>query len=390
MRSYLIHGAALAPAAALILVLAACGASPLAPTQPAGVESMPAARPSVVAPASSPTPTFSGVSGGGHSSAAHSENIQGVVSAVDADARTLTVDDKTVHVPADATIVDGEGATLSFADLAVGDRVHVKGTSTGSTVEAESVTLQHRVVEHAPHHASVAGDVSNLALVCPDRTFKIGSTEVVVSATTEFARGVCEDLETEIHVEVRGTPIDGGGIAATLVAFDNPHHPAPTPPAPPAARAVTFEGAVTAVGATACPERTFTLASGNVKVTDSTHFAGGNCGDVIVGATIDGRGVREENGGITASQLRVVRPTPAPPTPAPARDVRVVGTVSGWTGSCPALTFTVSGKTVKTDTSTQFIGGSRCDQIANGKSVDVTGRGQTGGGIQATRVKINK
>ena len=48
------------------------------------------------------------------------------------------------------------------------------------------------------------------------------------------------------------------------------------------------------------------------------------------------------------------------------------GTVSGLTGTCPALTFTLADRTVMTSRGTQFKDG--CSRIQNGSRVEVEGR----------------
>ena len=62
------------------------------------------------------------------------------------------------------------------------------------------------------------------------------------------------------------------------------------------------------------------------------------------------------------------------------------GTVSGVSGTCPSLTFTVNGKTVKTNASTVFENVA-CAQIANGTRVEVKGAPQSDGTLTAKKVE---
>ncbi len=62
-------------------------------------------------------------------------------------------------------------------------------------------------------------------------------------------------------------------------------------------------------------------------------------------------------------------------------------TESNLSGSCPSLTLTVRGTTVKTDSATKFEDGS-CPRIANGTHVEVEGRRQADGTILATEIEI--
>jgi Domain of unknown function (DUF5666) len=68
-------------------------------------------------------------------------------------------------------------------------------------------------------------------------------------------------------------------------------------------------------------------------------------------------------------------------------EVEAEGRVSNLSGSCPALTFAVQGKTVKTNSATKFQHGS-CTSIANGTRVEVEGTRQADGTILATKVEI--
>ena len=63
------------------------------------------------------------------------------------------------------------------------------------------------------------------------------------------------------------------------------------------------------------------------------------------------------------------------------------GLVSNLTGTCPTLTFTVAGTRVVTNGATKF--DDPCQQIANGRRVEVKGTRQTDGSIVATKVEFD-
>lgn len=63
----------------------------------------------------------------------------------------------------------------------------------------------------------------------------------------------------------------------------------------------------------------------------------------------------------------------------------VKGLISGLTGTCPTLTFTVGTTRVSTTTTTDFRG-TACSAIVNGAHVDVQGTSQAGDSIVATKV----
>jgi hypothetical protein len=64
-----------------------------------------------------------------------------------------------------------------------------------------------------------------------------------------------------------------------------------------------------------------------------------------------------------------------------------MGPVSGLSGSCPALTFSIGTKTVRTNTSTQF-GSSGCAAIKNGVQVAAQGTEQKDGSLVASFVRV--
>jgi len=68
-------------------------------------------------------------------------------------------------------------------------------------------------------------------------------------------------------------------------------------------------------------------------------------------------------------------------------DNELKGLVSNLTGTCPALTFTVSGTRVVTNSATKF--DDPCQQIANGRRVEVEGTRLTDGSIVATKVEFD-
>ncbi len=73
----------------------------------------------------------------------------------------------------------------------------------------------------------------------------------------------------------------------------------------------------------------------------------------------------------------------APPPPE-----TVTGAVSSLDGTCPTLTFVVSGRTVHTTSATDFQGGS-CNALADGNDVTVEGVEETDNSITATVVRRN-
>jgi hypothetical protein len=64
------------------------------------------------------------------------------------------------------------------------------------------------------------------------------------------------------------------------------------------------------------------------------------------------------------------------------------GEVSGLTGRCPAVTFTIDGRTVSTSDSTNYRGGN-CGKLSNGDSVRVRGLPTSEGTVNATEIDFD-
>lgn len=80
-------------------------------------------------------------------------------------------------------------------------------------------------------------------------------------------------------------------------------------------------------------------------------------------------------------------PAPPPPAPPPPQTVSLSGTISGFSGACPAISFTVSSTSVFAISSTAYSGG-KCSDLKNGKNVTVTGTVQADGRVLATLITV--
>ncbi len=65
----------------------------------------------------------------------------------------------------------------------------------------------------------------------------------------------------------------------------------------------------------------------------------------------------------------------------------ITGTVSSLAGACPAITFKLEGKVIKTAAATRFDGGA-CADVKNGSRVNVAGPTQTDASVSAEKVTI--
>ena len=163
--------------------------------------------------------------------------VEGIVTAIGKN--TLTVAGKMVTVTSSTKITHGE-TTLTFADIHMGDRVHVEGTSSGTgssaTITAKTIEDQDGVAtpgdggdknpnDGGPNNGSpqtgnqveLSGSVSGRTGTCPALTFTVSSTKVTTSSNTQFKDVTCSTVANGMSVEVKGTKQTDGSVAASSV-----------------------------------------------------------------------------------------------------------------------------------------------------------------------------
>ena len=197
----------------------------------------------------------------------------------------------------EATIRRGS-LPLQFADLVVGDKVEVKGTIDGTSfrateVKVESENLGQRLQERR-------GIVADLAGTCPTLTFTLGTLRVSTSGSTYFKDVTCAGVQNGVAVEVNGRPQADGTFVAMLVKQreDDDDDDDEDDEA-------KVEGLVSAL-AGACPVISFTAQSTSVTTTSATRFDDG-CSAIQNGTRVEVRGVRQTNGSIVATRVKIDR-----------------------------------------------------------------------------------
>ena len=160
--------------------------------------------------------------------------------------QTLSVAGKEVLVPSGTPIRHG-GTTVRFADIHVGDRVHVRGMKTAAGVTAIEIEWQtghpgspeppvppptaptppkdddpkddHPKDDHPKDGQDVElkGQVAGLSGTCPTLHFAVGSSRVATSAKTEYRGTTCATLANGDQVQVKATKQSDGTLLATGV-----------------------------------------------------------------------------------------------------------------------------------------------------------------------------
>lgn len=158
---------------------------------------------------------------------------------------------------------------------------------------------------------------------------------------------------------------------------------------------VELEGRVTAVNATA---RTLRVSNKDVSVPAGTPIQHGGTtialADIHVGDRVHVHGTAS-GATVVASTIEVQNFASGapPPNAAPGDDhggeAELSGPVSGKSGGCPSITFTVASTNVSTNGSTDFKD-TTCAALANGDRVEVKGTRQADSSVLAARVEKDK
>ncbi len=236
------------------------------------------------------------------------EQIEGRIEALPpaVAAGTLVVAGRTIATDASTTIRQGD-TVKSFADLAVGQRVHVKGQTSGATFLARLILIQNT---NPDLPVQVNGIVQNLSGSELAFQFTVDGRLVTGDANTAFVGdggrgGGFRDLKNGVRVEVKGVlqqADSGASIYAVRIKVntsgqdDGDRTPSP-------GSTVTLEGAVGALSGT-CPTLTFRVSGTAVTTNASTQFEGGGCNAVRNGAKVEVTGTRQADGSVLASKVK--------------------------------------------------------------------------------------
>ena len=232
----------------------------------------------------------------------HAAEAEGRVDSLDAKSRQLVVNGGLIQVATDALIRRGD-TPIAFADLKVGDRVHVRGVIDGTTIRASEVIAKNVAppIPAPTTPVTLSGTVVGVGGSCPTLSLKVGETYVTTNAATTFSGRSCGDVRTGDSVQIVGTkPADGGIVTATKVTVTAS---APATPAP-----VTLSGTVIGVGG-ACPTLSMKVGDTYVTTNAATTFSGKSCGEVKTGDSVQIVGTKPADSGIvTATKITVAAP----------------------------------------------------------------------------------
>ncbi len=257
-----------------------------------------------------------------------------------------------------------QGQTATFADLALGQRVHVKGQTGTGGMTASSVDIQNT---NTSTGLNVNGVVSGFSGTRSAFQFTVNGQLIKGDSGTEFyGNSLFEELMNGATVEVKGSQRDGY-IYATRIHVNT--------------EGIDFTGVITARPGTV-PNLTLTIGPYTVLTTSETEVKRKGDQQTVaqlqIGQTVSVSGRLLPDGKVVASKISIE-------ADAVGGLFEMEGNMGGESGSCPTLTFSVSGYVIKTDAATTIT--PSCGSLSNGSKVKVIGVVQADMSVKATSVQ---
>jgi hypothetical protein len=276
-------------------------------------------------------------------------------------------------------------------------------TLNGSSQTIDAMGGRHSVAvsTQAPCRWTATSQASWIAIAAGDSGTGSGTVTLAVSANgTEPRSGTVLIAGQTFTITQLGTPAQpvpgpppSPAPAPPAPTPPSPAPPAPTPPTPPSpvctfslsvtTQSVPAAGGQRQVGVTASTSTcTWTATTSTPWITITAGAAGTGNGQTTY--TVSANTTLSARTGTVTVAGRSVTVTQAAFVPEP---IELDGRVSSLTGSCPSLTFTLEGRTVRTNAQTDFRKGS-CSKLENNDRVEVEGVPQADGSVLATRVEF--
>jgi hypothetical protein len=305
--------------------------------------------------------------------------LEGRIESLTSADSSLMVAGRTVTTSAQTVFRDGNNATKTFADLAIGQRVHVRGLMAAEVIAADAITIQNTDVTIP---VNVNGVVESLSGDAGAFEFFIGSRKVKGDDKTIFYgdSGLLGfgALKDGVRAEVKGEQREAHVYAVRI------HVNGKDTEEPPQEDSASVEGVLSGLAGSA-PSMTMKIGSTDVRTDSSTEVQ--RRGSVVpmtalaVGQTVHAVGVRQTDGWIVARKLQIKDD-----------DVGgkfvIDGSIGGLSGSCAtSLKFGINGYTIVTSATTKYEPeGTECKDLKNGMKAGVEGNRQTDGSVLATIV----
>ncbi len=312
---------------------------------------------------------------------AHEDMEQGETRFVGAveriDSPSLTVSGRKVTTTS-LTQFKRSGATITLADVHIGDRVEVEGTpQADQSVLARTITVEQAEnedddgVEDGHHDVEFKGTLTAIA----GSKLTVNGVSVTISASTVIesrdAKIDASKLAIGQWLKVEGELQADKSVAATeihVLAADRPED-------------VHVTGAIAAIDTAA---RTLTVGNSTAHVDAATRFDGVNSlADLKIGDVVDIEASRAPDGTLLAREIHRLQ---APPPPA---QVEVRGAIT----AIAAASLTVQSKLFAVDGSTRMESHGRTfkpSDLKIGDTVEVHGVARPDGSLVATRIRLER
>jgi hypothetical protein len=247
----------------------------------------------------------------------------------------------------------------------------------GATITATVASGGSSPVLEATPDVTLNGSIASLGGTCPVLSLSVAGTPVKTNSATVFNARACGELRSGDTVYAMGPQQADGSVLASRIYYVAPERAsAPAPIAMPVE--VTVSGEISGFTGT-CLAITVTVSGTLVKASTATTFSGTKgCSGLQNGDAVSVVGTQQSDGSLLASKISYTGP-------APVTDTTLNGPVVGLTGTCPALTLSVAGTPVKTNSATVF-NNRACAELGNGDTVYALGPKQSDGSVLASRI----
>jgi hypothetical protein len=271
----------------------------------------------------------------------------------------------------------GASATITLSGIGPDDKVQIMVTLNGNTAHVDSE--RHSKPDNSK--GEFQGRISSIDATA--KSFQIPGMTIKTTATTTIRHGnrtvPFADLKVGDHIQAKGTK-DGTTLTATEIKVESDNDDNDDENG--GNNEADVEGVVSGSTGT-CPSVTFMVKTTKVTVNSATTYDKTSCADATKnGASVDVTGTKQADGSVLAKKVELKTVAPAPTT------VTLTGAISGSTGTCPAVTFTVQSTKITVNSATTYTSTTCAAATANNVNVKVTGTKQTDGSVVATNVSL--
>ena len=218
---------------------------------------------------------------------------------------SLTVAGRSVTTDGTTVIRKGD-ASVALADLKIGYRVHVKGTTNGSSLLATQIIVQNTNTDvpsddaddddEQDSSASIHGALTSMSGTAPSLTLNVGGTTIRTSSGTVVKRRgdvqTLSELKTGQDLHVIGTRQSDGSIDARHIEINDDA----------TGGEVEIQGSAGGVSGS-CPTLSFSVNGYKITTNASTVFDGITCAAMKSGTKVTVKGTSQADNSVLATRV---------------------------------------------------------------------------------------